>query len=858
MNIIKQRFRIIGIIAIIMVMIITISCESPVLNNTGSAPETVKEETATVVINAPGVSSVLRSVMASNLPLQERIAQIASYTIIITDAEGNVEFDNTVKNQEFPLEIPNLSVCKTTFKVAALDSNNKAQAEGAVIKTLIAGKNNIPITLTWMPEEDVEENDVEENGEDDAEVILVIDFDDPPPVNEDKVWIDIENGQKNIEFLSLDTAFDYIEENAVDKANYTVRLGGNRNIGNRQLYYDDKVIHITLISNDGAEKRICGGWGWGGTLIVGKGVTLTLDKGITIVDPISFYFDYNVISVKEKLIMKTGSTIVKENENSWGWIGVVVESTGSFVMDGGAIIGNGRSRTGVIVSGKFTMNNGTISGSSCSIDDWGSGVWVNSGGTFSMNDGLITDNNAYEGGGVYVYRNASFTMNGGQISGNRAGYGGGVYATGNGSFTMNGGTISGNSSSLGGGVCNYYGDSTFTMTGGAITGNSGMGVYILYSNFNKTGGTVSDNTDYAIYAKSNVADQVASMSTTARPEVKLKFTNSEPPFATGHWDNVSLAVCNVTFDATGGNWNGDTANKDITVGLKTTITPPVSPQHSRRNFIGWYTQQSGGSEFDFSTPITTNTTLYARWLFSLPLTHVDDILPYLIAYKPNEYHDPMGFHLPLKINLGDMKEESDWWKILESIYFSSVRVNLDLSACTMDGTDFNRGSQPSEFFYRPGYTWPSYTTNWTVNHVYKSGSWYYITGIILPDTVESLSLQWYRYGSVGGDGPTLKYFSAKNLKSIPTLTFEKNLYGDCSSIEYLNIPAVTSIGRYAFLDCVNLKTIILGPVPPTIEISISAFHNTHPDLEIRVPAASVDAYKAAEYWSLIKERIIGM
>ncbi|MDR1470569.1 MAG: hypothetical protein LBT00_14910 [Spirochaetaceae bacterium] len=70
---------------------------------------------------------------------------------------------------------------------------------------------------------------------------------------------------------------------------------------------------------------------------------------------------------------------------------------------------------------------------------YGGGVLVKGGGTFIMNDGIISDNESFQGngggGGVYVDRdvdndpiNGTFTMNGGTISGNIAtDRGGGVY-----------------------------------------------------------------------------------------------------------------------------------------------------------------------------------------------------------------------------------------------------------------------------------------------------------------------------------------------------------------------------------------------------------------------------------------------
>ena len=111
----------------------------------------------------------------------------------------------------------------------------------------------------------------------------------------------------------------------------------------------------------------------------------------------------------------------------------------------------------------------------------GHGVVIRAGGTFSLYNAKICDNqsgdvsNGSVGAGVYV-NGGTFHMYSGSISGNTAlRNGGGVYVDGDtGKFTMSGGTIEGNTSSgenygEGGGV--YINGGTFTMTGGSITNN---------------------------------------------------------------------------------------------------------------------------------------------------------------------------------------------------------------------------------------------------------------------------------------------------------------------------------------------------------------------------------------------------
>jgi hypothetical protein len=187
----------------------------------------------------------------------------------------------------------------------------------------------------------------------------------------------------------------------------------------------------------------------------------------------------------------------------------------TMIIDSENLILQGRSSNNaslVYVNGaaaQLELRYGTISGntnnntSSYSGSADGGGVYVGSGGTFTMSGGTISGNKAVNnnsagginnsyGGGVYA-GGATFTMNGGTISGNEASatagtateypyarsYGGGVYV-GGATFTMNGGTINGNRSTAirsnsqstnqayGGGVC--VGSGTFRIVTGTVSG----------------------------------------------------------------------------------------------------------------------------------------------------------------------------------------------------------------------------------------------------------------------------------------------------------------------------------------------------------------------------------------------------
>ena len=166
--------------------------------------------------------------------------------------------------------------------------------------------------------------------------------------------------------------------------------------------------------------------------------------------------------------------------------GVCVDSGGSFIMNDGIIRDNyaGFDGGGVYVSqnATFIMKGGSIKanevGAGAGNYSGGGGVYVN-GGTFTMEDGEITQNNGLKYGGGVCVISGTLSMSGGEISSNTVTDGGGVYVVAGATLEMTGGVISNNDATGNGGGVNLSG--TLTMTGGSISGNtstmSGKGVY---------------------------------------------------------------------------------------------------------------------------------------------------------------------------------------------------------------------------------------------------------------------------------------------------------------------------------------------------------------------------------------------
>ncbi|MDR0568380.1 MAG: leucine-rich repeat domain-containing protein [Spirochaetaceae bacterium] len=124
-----------------------------------------------------------------------------------------------------------------------------------------------------------------------------------------------------------------------------------------------------------------------------------------------------------------------------------------------------------------------------------------------------------------------------------------------------------------------------------------------------------------------------------------------------------------------------------------------------------------------------------------------------------------------------------------------------------------------------------------------------IVSLILPDTVISIE---------DGGGVTTGVFSK------------------CTALVSVSLPKVASIGKYAFYGCASLKSIAL---PEAVSIESKAFQAGSKDAvftvgsavppaitadtftaskiaKVYVPAGSVEAYKNAEHWTKLKEKIM--
>lgn len=185
----------------------------------------------------------------------------------------------------------------------------------------------------------------------------------------------------------------------------------------------------------------------------------------------------------------------KEGVQTMAGGGVYVNS-GSFSMEGGSITGN-QANHGAGIYIKTTTNTSFTEGSITEnvATSHGGGIYVEGGTGISISDGVISYNEAVEGGGVYA-GGGNIAISGGDIVYNEAANGGGVYLLGTSALTFSDGIIRNNKAVTSGGGYGtaYENDSNIRGAGG--------GIYLTGS------ASFTFNPDSSVGLFGNVADQV--------------------------------------------------------------------------------------------------------------------------------------------------------------------------------------------------------------------------------------------------------------------------------------------------------------------------------------------------------------
>ena len=75
------------------------------------------------------------------------------------------------------------------------------------------------------------------------------------------------------------------------------------------------------------------------------------------------------------------------------------------------------------------------------------------------------------------------------------------------------------------------------------------------------------------------------------------------------WISASVPTFEVTFETNG----GSTVTKQVVASGGVAELPSASPTKTGFEFIGWYADSGFSAKYNFTTPITADTTVYARW-----------------------------------------------------------------------------------------------------------------------------------------------------------------------------------------------------------------------------------------------------
>ena len=145
-----------------------------------------------------------------------------------------------------------------------------------------------------------------------------------------------------------------------------------------------------------------------------------------------------------------------------------------------------------------------------------------------------------------------------------------------------------------------------------------------------------------------------------------------------------------------------------------------------------------------------------------------------------------------------------------------------------------------------------------------------LTSIAIPDSITSIGDYAFCYCSslasatIGNNVSSIGAQAFYSCSSLTNITIPDNVtsiksyaFMLCRSLTNVTIGnSVASIGKQAFSSCSKLKDVYCKPTtPPSGDEDI--FKNSASDCKIYVPTASVDAYKAAAYWSDYASSIVG-
>ena len=217
-----------------------------------------------------------------------------------------------------------------------------------------------------------------------------------------------------------------------------------------------------------------------------------------------------------------------------------------------------------------------------------------------------------------------------------------------------------------------------------------------------------------------------------------------------------------------------------------------------------------------------------------------------------------------------------------------IRITISTSVTSIGEAAFANNPNLAEIMVEQGNA--HYDSRNNCNAIIETANSLLVAGCaatLIPEGVTAIG-----YGAFAGTKGLSSIFIPKNVNTIRANAFQccDNLtevncaensqltsigvyaFSQCRSLTSINIPeGVTSIGAHAFMLCTSLTSIVIpesvteiggqafdrtglssitckATTPPSNDYGIEAFSGVDKSIPVYVPAESVEAYKAAEYW----------
>ena len=326
----------------------------------------------------------------------------------------------------------------------------------------------------------------------------------------------------------------------------------------------------------------------------------------------------------------------------------------------------------------------------------GGGVHVISG-SFTMEGGKITNNEAHKnGGGVYVKSSAIFNMKGGEISLNMADDGGGVYVASGGVFNKSGGTITGNkgqaSSQNALGVGGVYAAGTFNISGADgsvnISGNQNCpmsqtqncteeNIYLPSGKKINITGTV-EGSDIGVIMQAGTgqfAEGSGDYTLTAADAAAFKL-DGHPGYAASLDSSGNVILFEgilLKYDANDADSGAVPAEETAYISGDTVTVLGNTGDLAKDgfNFTGWNTKADGtGTAYAAGDTFTisADTTLYARWAGNVSyLIVIPEEVDFGTLSQPDDGNTPAYKTVEFTLTADKIEDLSEGFKLVVSV-----------------------------------------------------------------------------------------------------------------------------------------------------------------------------------------------